>query len=377
MGNCEPIPGNQIYDSLKNEKCIIMACNTRVVPGIAKGIMRAAKDLDSAIIFELARSEMNLDRGYTGLTPADYGEKMREVAKEVDYDCWALHADHITVKKGDEEEMEGTKKLIDAQIEAGFTSYAIDASHIFNFDGANVQEELEGNVKVTTELAQHISERMGGKPFGLEVEVGEIGRTDSEGAILTTPEEAVAFIQALQGNGIKPHILAIANGSTHGNIYDDLGRPIPQASINIEQTRDVVNALRDANTGVRVAQHGITGTPRELINTEFPKGDILKGNVGTFWQNILWDTLKVVKPDFFGKITNWVEETYRPKNPDKSKDELFGKFSKFAIKQFYNEIYGLEKDVIDIFEAVAYAETLIWIQTFSSKGTASIVRRGM
>jgi fructose-bisphosphate aldolase class II len=207
--------------------------------------------------------------------------------------------------------------------------------------------------------------------------VGEIGRTGDHGAILTSPEEAVTYIKALQENGVNPHILAIANGSTHGNIYDDLGRPIPQASINIEQTRAVVKALRDAKTGVRVAQHGITGTPRDLINTQFPKGDILKGNVGTFWQNILWDVLKDVTPEFFRRIEAWVEETYRPKSPKKSKEELFGKNSKNAIKVFYDEIYGLDPSVIHIMEAESYAQTLIWIKTFSTEGMASIVRKNI
>lgn len=366
-----------MYDSLKNDKCIIMACNTRVVPGICKGIMRAAHDLDAAIIFELARSEMNLQGGYTGLTPADYSRMMGEVARDVQHDCWVLHADHITIKNGDPEEMLSTKELIDAQIEAGFTSFAIDASHIFDFDAQSVRDELAGNIKATTEIAQHISEKLGGKPYGLEVEVGEIGRQGDQGAILTSPEEAVTFITALKENGINPHILAIANGSTHGNIYDEQGRLIPQSTVDVERTRAVVNALREANTGVRVAQHGITGTPRGLINTQFPKGDILKGNVGTFWQNIIWDVLKDVKPEFFQGIEAWVEETYRSKNPDKSKEELFGKNSKYAIKQFYDEIYGLDRGVIDIFEAEAYAQALIWIRTFSTDGTAKLIRENL
>jgi fructose-bisphosphate aldolase class II len=374
MDNYEPIPGNVMYDSLKNEKCIIMACNTRIVPGVCKGIMRAAKDLNAPIIFELARSEMNLEGGYTGITPSDYGRMMREVALDVQHDCWVLHADHITIKNGDEEEMASTKELINGHIDAGFTSFAIDASHIFDFDGQTVREELAGNIKVTTEIAEHITSKMGDTPFGLEVEVGEIGRKGDQGAILTSPEEAVTFITALKENGVKPHILAIANGSTHGNIYDEHGKLIPQSTVDIEQTRAVVNALREANTGVRVAQHGITGTPRGLIKTEFPKGDILKGNVGTFWQNIVWDVLKDVEPGFFSRIEAWVEETYRPNNPNKSKEELFGLNSKYAIKQFYDEIYGLDQTVINIFEAEAYAQSLIWIKTFSTEGMAKLIR---
>ncbi|MCK4266639.1 MAG: class II fructose-bisphosphate aldolase, partial [Thermoplasmata archaeon] len=96
----EPIPGNIIFDSLKDKDAIIMAANARTTPGIARGIFRAAKDLDSALMFEIARSECNLDRGYTDMLPSDYANRIIEAAREVEFDAWALHADHITVKKG-------------------------------------------------------------------------------------------------------------------------------------------------------------------------------------------------------------------------------------------------------------------------------------
>ncbi|MFQ6061574.1 MAG: hypothetical protein ACE5KT_01610 [Methanosarcinales archaeon] len=53
------------------------------------------------------------------------------------------------------------------------------------------------------------------------------------------------------------------------------------------------NALNQIISDLNIAQHGITSTPIELINTQFPKGDIIKGNVGTFWQNLVWDIIKV------------------------------------------------------------------------------------
>ncbi len=85
---------------------------------------------------------------------------MNEAAKAVEFDIWALHADHISIKTGDPAEIEGTKQLIDAQIAAGYTSFAIDASHLFNFEGKNVREELEKNIRATTDLARHIKNRM-------------------------------------------------------------------------------------------------------------------------------------------------------------------------------------------------------------------------
>ena len=182
-----------------------MAANVRIAT-VAEGIFRAAKDTDSAVFMELARSESDLKGGYTGLTPQTFSEKMHAAAKAIGFDIWALHADHITIKKGDAAEIDGTKQLIDAQVKAGYTSFAIDASHLFNFEGKTVREELEENIRVTSDLARYIRQKMNGKEFGLEVEVGEIGRKDTEGLILTRPEEAVGFIKALNENDVHPHV---------------------------------------------------------------------------------------------------------------------------------------------------------------------------
>jgi fructose-bisphosphate aldolase class II len=324
---------------------------------------------------ELARSECDLKGGYTGLTPRDFSEKMNEVAKEVKFDIWALHADHITIKKGDEAEIEQTRQLIDAQIAAWYTSFAIDASHLFNFEGKTVREELEQNIEVTTTLARYIEKHMKGKKFGLEVEVGEIGRKDGQGLILTRPEEAVEFIKALNENGVYPHALAIANGSTHGHTYDQNGNVVEQLSIDIPQTKAIAKALRDNNLHVGIAQHGITGTPRDLINLHFPKGDIIKGNVATFWQDVVYTNLKVYEPALYKDIHAWTLEKYRAANPQKKDAQIFDGNCKFAIKEFYKEIYSVEEDTKHAIQAMAYAESLVFFKAFGAYGSASRVRK--
>ena len=369
-----PIPGSTIFRGISGRKAIIMAANTRIAT-VAQGIFQAAKDTDSAVFMELARSECDLNGGYTGLTPKDFSKKMQEAAKAVQFDIWALHADHITIKTGDTAEIEGTKQLIDAQIAAGYTSFAIDASHLFNFEGKDVRQELDKNIKVTSELGRFIKNRMKGKEFGLEVEVGEIGRKDGQGMILTRPEEAVAFISALQENGVFPQVLAIANGSTHGHVYDETGNVIEQLSIDIPRTKAVAQALRENNLQVGIAQHGITGTPRDLINQHFPKGDIIKGNVGTFWQDVVFSTLKVYEPALYKAIQEWTLEKYRAKNPGKKDSQIFDGNCKFAIKEFFKEIYAVEEDTEQAIRAMAYAESLVFFKAFSSAGTASLVRK--
>ncbi|MDD1688133.1 MAG: class II fructose-bisphosphate aldolase [Methanoregula sp.] len=371
-----PIPGSTIFRAISGQKAIIMAANTRITT-VAQGIFKAAKDTDSAVFMELARSECDLKGGYTGLTPGDFSKKMQEAAQAVRFDVWALHADHITIKSGDSTEIEGTKQLIDAQIHAGYTSFAIDASHLFNFEGKNVRQELDKNIGVTSELASYIKSRMKGKDFGLEVEVGEIGRKDGHGMILTRPEEAVEFIKALQENDVYPQVLAIANGSTHGHVYDERGNVIEQLSIDIPQTKAVAQALRENNLHVGIAQHGITGTPRDLINQHFPKGDIIKGNVGTFWQDVVFSTLKVYEPALYKSIQEWTLENYRAKNPGKKDSQIFDGNCKFAIKEFFKEIYAVQEDTEQAIRAMAYAESLVFFKAFSSYGTASLVRKAL
>jgi len=211
--------------------------------------------------------------------------------------------------------------------------------------------------------------------FGLEVEVGEIGRKDGQGMILTKPEEAVEFIKALNERGVHPQVLAIANGSTHGHVYDEKGNVVEQLSIDINQTKAVAKALRDNKLHVGIAQHGITGTPRDLINQHFPKGDIIKGNVGTFWQDVVFNTLKVYEPGLYKNIQEWTLEKYRPANPTKKDSQIFDGNCKFAIKEFFKEIYSVEEDTEQAIQAMAYAESLIFFRAFSSYGSASRVRK--
>ncbi|MFO7618895.1 MAG: class II fructose-bisphosphate aldolase [Thermoplasmata archaeon] len=373
----KPIPGNVMFRGLKDQGTIIMAANARMTRGVARGIFRAAQDLEAPVIFEIARSESDQNGGYTGMKPADYAAQIQRAADEIGFDIWALHADHITVKKGTPEDIAKTKELIDLQVEAGFTSFAIDASHLFNFKGGNLREELALNIDATTELAKHIKGKMGSKPFGLEVEVGEIGKEDANGKVVTTPDEAVTFIKALNENGVEPDVLAIANGTTHGNIYDDRGNVIEQVGIDLEQTKRVAAALRDMGSHVRIAQHGITGTPRELINTMFPKGDILKGNVATFWQNIVIDAVKVYDPEFYREIWDWVQATYGPKNAGKPQNTIFGKNVKNAFGQFYMRFQNLEFECVDTIEAISYAEARTFFRAFGATNSAGLVREAM
>ncbi|MCK5062947.1 MAG: class II fructose-bisphosphate aldolase [Candidatus Aenigmarchaeota archaeon] len=379
MAKHPPISGASIFDAMiKDNTAITMAANIRYIPGVAKGVFRAAKDTNSPLIIEIARSECNLDGGYTGYTPKTFAEQIQNVADEVEYPYWSLHADHIGIKKDDAESMKATINLVKAQIDADFTSFGIDASHLFDFDGNTTKEQLQPNLNATMVVAKYIEDEMSKNSYGLEVEVGEIGRTDESGFVITTQDEAVTFIKELNDESIYPQVLAISNGSAHGNIYDGEGRPIEQSSIDVEQTTEIVKALNEAYASgiikrpIRIAQHGITGTPLRIIAEDFPKGDIIKGNVATHFQNIVFDTIKNEVPDLYNEIYGWVIENYS--SPGKTEEEVFGKNAKFALKQYFTDLNNLDQRIVDNIEAKTYTDCLEFFKPFNSIGKAKLIK---
>lgn len=353
--------GALLYEKLHPTDSIIMACNTRIGKGIVEGILRAAKDTRSPIIFELAKSESDLKGGYTGLTPKIYGDLVRSVAEKVEYPNYVIHGDHIKI--GKLSDIPDVKKLVSAQISAGYTSFAIDASFLYDVSGTNDKEHLEKNIDATTELAHFIQDELGHKKFGLEVEVGEIGKKDPEtGLVKTTVSEAQTFIEALHENDVYPHFLAIANGSVHGFQYDESGNPLPQVGIDIPLTKKIGEAIKPM--GVKIAQHGITGTPLEIIASKFPKNVLGKGNVGTNWMTIAWDVLKIFEPELFQTVFDWTLNKYAKENVPVN--ETFLTYSKMAIIQHYDEIYSVNQNTEHALSSTAYASALLFLKAFAS-----------
>lgn len=355
--------GKPFYDKLFKRDCIIMACNTRIAWGVVEGILRAAKDTQSPIIFELAKSESDLKGGYTGLTPDKYAKFVNEAATRIQYPYYIIHGDHIKIGKMDD--MPGVKELITAQIEAGYTSFAIDASFMYDPAGVNDREHLAMNIEATTEVTHFIEDKLGHKNFGLEVEVGEIGKEDPKtGLVKTTVNEASTFLEALKENGIYPQFLAIANGSVHGFQYDQHGNPLPQVGIDIELTKRIGAALKPM--GVKIAQHGITGTPLDIIASDFPKDYLGKGNVGTNWMTIAWDVLKIFEPELYSKIHNWTIKNYHKVNVPAN--ETFLKYSKQAIIEHFNEIYSIKEETTHALVYTSFASALFFLKAFNSFG---------
>jgi len=330
---------------------------------VIEGVLKAAKDTENIVILELSLSEMNLKGGYTGLTPKAFAERVRRAAENVGWFRYVLHADHVAVREGTDEEIDNIRKELDARIDAGFTSYAIDTSHLFNVTKDTVSEQLKKVIELGTELFNYLDERMGHKNYGKEGEVGEIG-----GSELTEVDEALYYVKSMKENGVSLHWLAINNGSKHGVSIDAQGNIIPQLGINVERTIEIVQALWSNGYPTRIAQHGVSGTPLHLIAEAFPKGMINKGNVATYYMLMVYDILRIYEPELFRKIYRWVIEKYRKEGV--SEIEVFMENCKYALKEFFYEFEKISDETKEAIRAKAYADTLLHIKAFGMEKTA-------
>lgn len=327
------VSSHEVFRTIKEEKMIIMACNTRI-KHVIPGIMRAAEELDAVVCYELAKSESNLKGGYTGMTPAQFAEVVFGYAEAVKLSKpFFIHGDHVTTKSPDPAVVGESRDLIKAQLEAGFTSVAIDAS--FN--------ETSDNIKVSAELGRLVLDA----GAGLEAEVGEIKST-KEGGEITTVDEAVEFIDGMEKAGVHADLLAINNGSKHGNY-----KPGEEVHIELNRTGDIYSAIK--KWGVCIAQHGITGTPLNLVG-RFADYGIRKGNVGTNWQNIAHDGIPA---DLMKAMKEWALK--------ENKD------IKFATRQFLSEINSLPAADVKKIEDASYRSAKEFILAFRARGSASLV----
>jgi len=363
-----PLPGNVLFEALEPPEEIILAVNPRVTTEVIEGVLKAAKDTENIVILELALSEMNLQGGYTGLTPKAFAERVKKAAERVGWYGYVLHADHVVVKKGTDEEIENVKRELAARIEAGFTSFAIDSSYLFDVTKDTVPEQLKRIIETGIELFRFLDEKIGHRNYGREGEVGEVGKSE-----LTEVSEALHYVETMKKNGIDIHWLAINNGSKHGVSVDAEGNIIPQLGINIKRTIEIVQALWDHGYKTRVAQHGISGTPLYLIAEKFPKGMIQKGNVATFYMLMVYDILRIYEPELYQRIRKWVIDRYGKEGVPEA--ETFVKNSKYALKHFFQDFDKISDEAKKVIREKAYTETLIHMKAFNMNKTAKKVYR--
>ncbi|UCE82780.1 MAG: class II fructose-bisphosphate aldolase [Deltaproteobacteria bacterium] len=349
------VNGKVLCSAARKANAMIMAANIRCRLPL-EGIIRASMATQAPVMYEIAKSEL----GYTEFDPMSFAEFIVNENDRLGNTSvpFAIHGDHITVKKP--EEKAEVADLVAAELEAGFTTFAIDCSYMEN----------ELNLVATLELAQPVV----AAGLGLEVELGEIGAKSGSAEGFTQPDEAAWFIGELVKGGVHPNLLAINNGSIHGTYFGT-----SQEGIQLDLTKEIWEAIQPWE--VDIAQHGITGTSLDKI-TQFIYHGIRKGNVGTFWQNISFGLAmnqngnaittpekhyikrpyRGVPDQLWEKMWNWAEETGNT-----------GGNIKKANKAFADELNALGDDYKDRVTKQAFEEAIRLFEATNSAGLAGEV----
>ncbi len=343
------VNGQALIKAARKHSAMIMAANIRCRLPV-EGLVRASMASRAPLMYEIAKSELS----YTEFNPQSFAKFIVEENERLGNTSvpFAIHGDHITVKSLDE--VDSIARLIADEMEAGFTSFAIDASHMEN----------EKNLEATTKLARPIFDA----GLNLEVELGEIGAKSGSAEGFTQPEEAQWFIGELDKRGIRPNLLAINNGSIHGNYFG-----AAHEGIQLDLTLAIWEAIRPWS--VDIAQHGITGTSLDKIATFIQHG-IRKGNVGTLWQNVSFgiamnqngNALTTEKGDYIKRpyrgvpdelwqeMMKWSVETKNTGGNIKKANQVFAPFFNVIPLDCKERIYGhAYEEAVRLFEATQSA----------------------
>ncbi len=207
--------------------------------------VEAALELRSPVIIEISQREL----GWFGLSPRDFREELERVVVDLKVDVpFALHLDHTW-----------DRPVIDAAIEAGFTSVMIDAS----------TKPLEENIALTREVVLAAHER----GVSVEAELGRLTTTDkmeseNDEEMYTVPEEALQFVRE---SGCDA--LAVSVGTAHG-VY-----AVKNPKIDFER----LAAIRTLVPNTPIVLHGGSGLSPETVHRamQLPGGGVSKMNIAT------------------------------------------------------------------------------------------------
>lgn len=214
-------------------------------------VVEAAAETRSPLILEISQREL----GWFEVSPGQFRDALEQALHDTGADLpFALHLDHTW-----------EIPVIEAAIEAGFTSVMIDAS----------AKPFEENIRLTQQVVEY-AHRHG---VSVEAELGKLTTTDkleseNDEEMYTVPEEAQEFVRRTGCDA-----LAVSVGTAHG-VY-----MVTDPKIDFARLQAIRRLLPDTP----LVLHGGSGLPPETVRRaiRLEGGGISKMNVATDLENAL------------------------------------------------------------------------------------------
>lgn len=215
-------------------------------------VVEAAMETRSPLMVEISQREL----GWFQLSPREFRDELERVIRDLKVDLpFCLHLDHTF-----------ELPVIEAAIEAGFTSVMIDAS----------AKPFAENVAMTREVVEYAHAR----GVSVEGELGKLTTTDkleseNDEEMYTVPEEAAEFVRLTGCDA-----LATSVGTAHG-VY-----MVKNPKIDFERLAEIRRLIGPETA---LVLHGGSGLPEETVHKAMalPGGGITKMNIATDLENAL------------------------------------------------------------------------------------------
>ena len=326
------------YDAIARQgKVLVMANNMRSKYQM-RGIFRAARAMGAPLLIERSISEFVQDSKVEDLV-----RDAREAAKAEGYTgAWMVKL-HGTIVEDTEAAVRKVIAFVNAAKNAGFGSFSIDASQLVDFTQPTTPEQQRRNIEVIARIV---------KETGIEDSAWE-GEIGGDYNALSTPGEAVTFINGLVKEVRAPALLAINNGSESGNASD--------MKIDLALTKNVADAIK--RWGVRINQRETSGTQPELFRRLAEYG-VINANVATHWQNTMWDVIHDRRPDI---IEAALSELEIDQYPSEAWDKKIRNF-----EPRLNELFADDQAMQDAITNAIYESAVKYFKVFGSWSPALI-----
>ncbi len=371
-----------LYDAMGKKEATgftVPAINIRSLTyEVAQAIFRAAlKDSVGAVIFEIARSEID----YTKQRPLEYTSAVTAAAIKTGFrGPLFLQGDHFQVNAKKfaadaAKEVKGVKDLIWEALEASFYNIDVDTSTLVDLSKPTINEQQKTNFDLAAELTSVIRDL---EPAGITVSVGgEIGEVGGKNS---TVEELQAFmdgyLESLKKYG--PNLkgiskISVQTGTTHGGVPLADGS-VAQVKLDFETLEKLSEVARSRYGLSGAVQHGASTLPNEAFD-RFPAIRTAEIHLATGFQNIIYDSVHF-PADLRGRIYEYLQREMQGEKKEKDTEEQFiYKTRKKGFGPFKQELWQLPPETLRQISAELENQFSFLFRKLNVVNTEEVVRK--
>jgi len=328
-------------------KFTVAAINVRCMAYyFARSIFRVAKKNDAAaVIFEIARSEMN----YTDQPAYEYASSILCAALKESYPSPVfIQGDHFQFNaakfaKDANAEFEGIRKVAKESVEAGFYNIDIDTSTLVDLDQPTVEAQQRNNFEQCARISDFVrSIEPAGVTVSLGGEIGEVGHKNSN------VEELRAFMNGYNKlrKQDKPGLskLSVQTGTSHGGVVLPDGT-IAKVKVDFDTLKILSEAARKEFGMGGAVQHGASTLPAEFFD-RFPQVGTAEIHLATEFQNILLEHPKF-PAELKAEMYRWLDKNAANERKEGETDsQFYYKTRKKAVGPFKKQVWSLPDSIM-------------------------------